>query len=334
MSIPQTSAPVKPSRPENRSRPAFQSEATEPLDNANATVIAGYLVERAAGEGVDPELLAVDYCTSRGFKVEDVLGTIAYLQRRAAIEIQPANPWLWAANWARSDMRTRSMYCPLVRWKMRRDTGEVYNFRSPCDSYKFCQTCAGLTVGREIDWACWRFWDQSKVWVSVVPYAKSTIELIKQRRRRMGGGGTCWVHRTDTDSLHIYSSLDLSAMQRKTSVQPTGGQWMSPIDAARHLAEKSLIVPGLGSHRWTGQWKRSTDPRLPGSTFDLGENPRSLGEAALAEAEARLVGVYGPGALGRLTPSVVESVWFPLAKRCIDEQWDIKLGRTPATQAS
>jgi hypothetical protein len=132
--------------------------------------------------------------------------------------------------------------------------------------------------------------------------------------------------------LHIFSSIDLSATQRTRDAEPKSGEWMDPYEAALHLVRQSFNLPGMGRSEWTGDWFRPAEPRRPssGRTFPLGTPPQDLLDAALVDAEARLDALMGPYALGGLSESEIEFVWWPLVQAAIERQWDIRLGRVPS----
>lgn len=325
-------------QPPDRWHPDFWRGLGELPDSARERTVADFLVDRADRDGLNPRTLVVPFCRHRGFtdrpdfKVGSVMREVVIRQRRAVLGPPRSNSWKWVSNCAQDAMPNRSFYCPFLLWRMNASNGEVYSFSIHCESHKWCRDCAEKRVESEIDWACRRFWRQPQVWASVVPYSDRTVANIRKRRERMGGGGCYWVRRSDTNTLHIYSSIDLSATRRRTSVEPTSGEWMAPLAAAHHLVQRSLGLPGFDGAKWNGDWERPrmSRTRSTASSFDLGKNPDDLMDAALADAEARLTARMGPTAWDCLSARDVQSVWLPMVKEARDRQWDLKMGRAPA----
>ena len=250
--------------------------------------------------------------------------------RKAVVRVPDPDPWKWAVAWASPLMPGRCTRCPLSIWYMDRRTGHVYTVDRDCLDYKWCQSCAVQRVKEEIARARCLFWKHSKVWVSVVPYEPAIKSRLSKRRSRLakaghGPVGCYWVHRLDTNTIHIYATHDLSAMKKDSRDEPISGRWMTSVAAARHLAAVSVVTPGVGAWRWSGKWSRTGKKRPPPHSFPLSEQPWDLMQEAISDAESMLVALSGRRSHHLLsTPDEIERMWLPLVNYAIRRRWELR----------
>ena len=127
---------------------------------------------------------------------------------------------------------------------------------------------------------------------------RRTKNLIRQWRKRAGGGSALWIDRGEV--IHVYSNVDIAEGKL---VQPGPNQGLSPHEAMVILDESALQLPGVRRVGWNAAWKPASRPKPSGDWLSPLGAPVSLDlanrlEAAMMERIPFLgragIGMQGP----------------------------------------
>lgn len=290
---------------------------------ASAEAIACYLDESRhnLGEHLDHDTVS-RFCKKHGAsqhldQVVDLLEELDAKCYRDRVGPVLHNKWEWAA--VQDRVPSYVYRCPRLLWNMTRRGGRVFPFRDFCHSWLCPPRCAPSRVEDDLLWGCRRLKKHDRIWLTVVPHSTSMLAQVRQRRRRAGAGGCAWIHRFDRAAVYIFATRDLA----KPDSEPTYGVWLDTDEALRVFSLLLLRLPGVARVSWVGTWRKPTKPRRPPTSFHIGEAPKEVMEAAIAEAEQALDDQYGPGALDRFSEQEIELRWLPLVKAALDHQWQV-----------
>jgi hypothetical protein len=303
----------------------LQPSLLAPDENSRMEDVALFLHEAQADHGNLSERDVIGFCRHHQLlvrewqvdKLLDRMDEMAGQSRRKRLGGVSYSRWEWAA--LQGELPGYVLRCPRRLWHMNRKTGHSFSFFAPCNSFKCLPKCAPKRIESELIWACRKLPKEERIWVAHFPHSKENLERVRKRRERAGRGGSVAVHRDDTDRIYLFSNKDLSGPRGV----PTTGRWMDPQEALDLLGSLLLELPGVGSVRWLGTWSRPPDSPKNPRTFHLGEAPRDLAEAAIAEAERNLSEEFGPNALEGFSEDEIEAVWLPMVEEAIEEQWNL-----------